>query len=343
MLSAGAFGGDFLGALQPETRFPGCKLMFTLGIHTRRQFDSLGPERRFSGFRTAYNLLDVGSNPSPDDIRVFEDVSFVLRTSNGTYRTSFRNRFTDVNLALDKWLQQLRPAAGVLRIQDRAVSHGLTATEWALHLRNTGPSLDFEASDLLLELLELTLADGTRYITEIDCTALQYISPPFVVSVFHPEIRRDIPQRLVSAWARRRFRHLNLPNGWADTSSGPGYTVRRLPCIHPEAAAMMRKGAGFRLVRRSLFDITPGACDVVRTMNILNRSYFSEEQLGVASNAIFDSLAPGGIWVLGRTLEEDFSNHVSILRREGSGWVVLDRLGSGSEIEDLAVAARRRS
>jgi len=74
-------------------------------------------------------------------------------------------------------------------------------------------------------------------------------------------------------------------------------------------------------------------------MNIFNRAYFSAEQLGEGANAAFHSIKPGGIWILGRTLEQDFSNHVTFLRRLDQGWEVLERIGKGSDIEDLALHA----
>jgi hypothetical protein len=78
-------------------------------------------------------------------------------------------------------------------------------------------------------------------------------------------------------------------------------------------------------------------------MNILNRAYFSEEQLAQAARAIFESVSPGGIWIVGRTLETDLSNHVSILRRQDEGWEPLERIGNGSEIEEIALRALARA
>jgi hypothetical protein len=71
-------------------------------------------------------------------------------------------------------------------------------------------------------------------------------------------------------------------------------------------------------------------------MNILSLSYFSREQLMEAKQVMFDSLAVGGLWIAGRTLEEDFTNHVTFFRRREHGWEVLGRIGRGSELENLA-------
>jgi hypothetical protein len=38
---------------------------------------------------------------------------------------------------------------------------------------------------------------------------------------------------------------------------------------------------------------------------------------------------------VGRTLESDFSNHVSFLQKFENGWKLLGRIGKGSEMEQL--------
>ena len=81
--------------------------MVKFGIITQEQYLRLDErQRRYSGAHVAYNLLSVGEQPSPEQIRIFEDVSFTLRTSNGTFRTTFRNRFEDVDRVALQWHRQ---------------------------------------------------------------------------------------------------------------------------------------------------------------------------------------------------------------------------------------------
>ena len=304
--------------------------MFTFGIYTKAGYQKMGPERRFAGARVAYNLLRVGDNPAPEDVRAFEDICITLRTANGTFRTTFRNRFRDVDAAAIRWMERFHGTAPVIRIQDRAASNGLTSAEWAQSLFEHFPAVEFEASDLLVELLELSRGTGESWIAEPNGTLLQYIGPPFVVSLHHPESWRNPLLRWVAARARKRF--ANYPRD--------EYRVRPISCIHPEARALCKTNPAFRVVVRSVFDHTAGACHVLRTMNILNLSYFSREQLAEAASAAFDSLRPGGIWIVGRTREEDFSNHATLFRRGENAWEPLERIGNGSEIEEVALAGR---
>jgi hypothetical protein len=238
-------------------------------------------------------------------------------------------------------LKQLFPVESPIRVEDRAASHGLTSCEWAKRLLPVFPAAEVEGSDLLLQLLELSVDGGEMFITEVDGTPLQYIKPPFVLSLHHPESWRNPLRRWAAARAKKRFGALRLPDAWVEHTRGPGYRVRPIPYIHPEAAALARSDARFTFRYRSVFDRTPIPCHVLRTMNIFNQAYFSAERLGEGYRAIFDSLQPGGIWIAGRTLEEDLTNHVTFLRKAGNGWEVLDRIGGGWELEAMALGLPR--
>ena len=105
--------------------------MLRFGIYTEQQYRRAGPHRRELGPQVAYSLLDVGSDPSEAQVAMFEDLCFRLRTSNGTFRTSFPQRFVDLDAAALRWMSELFAPESSIRIQDRAASHCLTSYEWA--------------------------------------------------------------------------------------------------------------------------------------------------------------------------------------------------------------------
>jgi hypothetical protein len=313
--------------------------MLRFGIYTEQQYRRAGPRRRDLGARVAYTLLDVGSDPSDERVAMFEDLCFRLRTSNGTFRTSFPQRFVDLDAAALRWMSELFAPEAPIQIQDRAASHCLTSHDWAQRIFTTHSQAEFEASDLILCLYEVSLANGDTYIVEPGGEPLQYIRPPFVLSVRHREPRRYPLNLWLGVRARKRFARLALRPDWMQSDAGPGYRVRRISCVHPRAAALAAHDPRFRVRTRSVFEVTPQACDVLRTMNILNRAYFTEDELASAANAVFDSVRAGGLWIVGRTWEEDFSNHATFFLRREDAWQVLGRIGNGSEIEQLALAA----
>lgn len=102
----------------------------------------------------------------------------------------------------------------------------------------------------------------------------------------------------------------------------------------------MKTNPRFQMCVRSVFEHTPGI-DVLRTMNILNKAYFTAERLVDGANAAFQTLKPGGIWIVGRTVEDKLTNQVTFLKKHEEGWEVLERIGSGSEMEEFAARAPR--
>ncbi len=313
--------------------------MFRFGIFTQEQYLKLGREKRGCAPPIAYSLLDAGDRPSADQVRAFEDISFSMRTSNGTFRTTFRDRFREVDGAALRWMLKLFAPEAEIRVEDRAVSHGLTSKEWAERVFQAFPNAWFEASDVLLELYEISRG-GVAYILEPSGRAIQYVKPPFVVSlVDQAEPRRYPVNWLVARRAKRRFEELKLGTEWMAAAERQGWQARKIPFVHPEARELARRNSRFEMRVRSVFDITAEGSDVIRTMNILNSSYFSEQKLVEGVDAIFKSVRLGGLWIAGRTLEEDLSNHVSLLLRGDRAWEVVERIGQGWELERLALGA----
>jgi hypothetical protein len=81
-----------------------------------------------------------------------------------------------------------------------------------------------------------------------------------------------------------------------------------------------------------------GRFHVLRAANILNRTYFDDEQLRAGVATLRQRLRPGGLLIVCRT-HDDGANHGSIIQAADEGWIVAGRIGDGSEIEDLVAAA----
>jgi hypothetical protein len=306
------------------------------GIFTAEQYEALGPERRHSGSRVAFTLLRMSENPSEREIQRFEDINFTLRTSNGVFRTTFRKRFEDVDAAVNEWLSDRFPSHAPLRAEDRGASNGLTSYEWATALRQHFPEARVLSTDLLHHFFEVDLGKDGVFIAEPDGAPIQYIHPPYVVGLAHMPSWKNPFSRLEAMRARRLSRELGLTGGLrGEWWKGRPFQTRELSCVHPVAARYAELTGALRFEVKSVFDAAAEPCHAVRTMNILNLSYFTGEQLKQGIEAAHASLVEGGIWIVGRTMESSFANNVSILARKGSGWKLLARMGSGSEIEPL--------
>jgi hypothetical protein len=300
--------------------------------------------------RVSFRLLDMPPNPSMEDVEVFERLMPFIRLSGGTYRTTYRQRFHNLDPVVNALLVKNFSSSTEVHVEDLAASACLTSFEWATTLFPLFPRLRFVASDLLLFLVGVEQVNSPEsFVSEPDGHALQYIRPPFVIRMDEPE-RWSLPlNRLWYAHAQRRWRSVRqswaVPDSWMDPICDEaidrnGYRFRKLSLIHPDALNLARHDARFRIRRQSVFEPLPAPCHVIRSMNIFNRAYFSEAQLAQGARAAVASLLPGGIWILGRTTAEEPPVHeVTIFRKQSSGALeVLDRLGAGSEIEAIALS-----
>lgn len=307
------------------------KAVLTFGIYTVDQYARARRKRPMSGASVSYGLLQIGDDPTEQEISRFEDISLIFCTSNGTRRTTCRQRMQDVDAATLELLQHSHQPHTHLLMQDRGASSCLTSAELASCLFRAFPYANLEASDRLLWVFRISLANGKGYIIEPEGEPLQYTCPPFVVSlnVYKPE--RSPLRRLIAAQGKRLFRQLGFPR------TGQTYKVDQISCIHPDAASLSKKDSRFQIRVRSVFEQSSGL-DVLRTMNVLNKDYFPIQKLVEGVHAAFQSLKPGGLWIVGRTLE-DQTNHVTFLMRTEKQFEVAARIGKGSEIEELALGA----
>jgi hypothetical protein len=298
--------------------------------------------------RISLQLLRTGIPASPREITVFEALMQGLRLNSGIYRTTFHDRFRNLDQFVNELLAERFTPAAALDIQDWAGSDFLTSSEWASTLLPLFPNARLAASDLTLFLLEVSYGEHT-IIQERDGQPLQYIAPSFLVSVNRPEQRPRLLTRLMIGKAQAILAEmksrLTIPAAWLDSDSEslslPPFVVRKLSMIHPEAALFRARNPRFSISRHSAFDALSRPVDVIRSMNIYNLSYFKPPQLAEGARAVWSSLKPDGVWIVGRTWQENPPAHnVSVFEKTEAGFKLVRRYGDGSEIESIILDQR---
>jgi hypothetical protein len=279
----------------------------------------------------------------------FEQTIVDLLLSNGTYRTTSRERFAEFNSRVDVLLGERFSALAPLLVHDWATSDASAALQWARGLRTRFPHLTFVASDKMLFLVEAFQRDGESYFLEQTGEPLQYARPPFVVSLHQPEyypVNRWIAKRArrTAATLREPVAGLRWPSGWGETVLTDGqWRFRQVPLIHPEVRNFAQAQPWFRVQTHSVFEPLGEPAHVIRCMNIFNFSYFSREQLISGVRAVYASLGEGGVWIVGKSMDVQGrrTNATVFVKTEG-GFNAQERIGAGSEIEDLALGDLRR-
>jgi len=273
-----------------------------------------------------------------------------MQLSSGVFRTTVRQRFANLNPQIATLLAEHLDADAPLSIHDWAASSCLTSAEWTQSLFTQFPSAHLTCSDLTLYLLEATLPSGEVFVFEQDGALLQYLMGPFVIRLVPPEPRLIALNSYLGTRAPSRFQQLAplslIPSPWLqqDLFSTPPLTVsgtsfQKIPLVHPEAGALAVQDPRFHILQHSAFDSLSTPVDVIRSMNIFNNAYFPPAKLASGARAVWHSLRPGGLWIVGRTVSEDPPVHeVTVFRRTADSFERIWRDGPGSEIEALVLA-----
>jgi hypothetical protein len=324
--------------------------MFKLGVYRADQY---GQSSGFGAWlrknRVSYQLLRTSVRASAAEIARFEQLSRHILMPSGVFRMTAPNRFRELDQFLGGVLERHfgpRP----LDVHDWAASDCSTSAAWYQALVQAFPQVTLTASDLNLYLTEAQLPGGDVYIFDGNGDPLQYIRPPFVIRISPPEPRLLFGNRWLQARAEARLSRLRergdlkvagLEFKGDEELHRPPYVFRKISMIHPAAEALRLSAAAFRIQRQSVFDPLVQPSDVIRTMNILNVSYFDRGRLSLAARNVWQSLKPAGIWIVGRTIEEEPPlHHASVLIRTREGFALLERHVEKSEVEDLVLALR---
>ncbi len=261
-----------------------------------------------------------------------------LRLPDGVTKRTRRGRLTD----LDTLLAEHLPRGRRLELMDVAVSSGVTTLDWAASLRRAGFDFRLVAGDAAPSAWLLSFGRRIEVLVDGAGRPLQY-------DLFGRAVPSTAPGPLaVLPWLGRLLTRLALAwDGDLRRSLAEGREVRgrrpvrsqRVALVVPELLA----DPAIELVKDDLLAVTEdpftGRFVALRAANLLNRGYFTEEQLGRMLSRLSGRLEPGGLLAVCRT-EEDDTNHATVFRRGDGGLEPVARLGRGSEVEDLAGSVR---
>jgi hypothetical protein len=318
-----------------------------LGVYRSEQY----PPAWYRRDHIDYRLLRTGRSPSEQEIRMFEEITRDMQLIGGVFRTSRGGRFRDLDLWLREILTKNFTSGTELCVQDWAAADCLTSAEWHASLRNAFPKASLTASDLSLYLIEMIIPGSGSYVIEPRVGALQYVRSPLVLRMHPREPFRFPVNRWLASTARARFERIRkesspdpvlveFPQG-VDEVRRPPYVFRKISLVHPRAAQLELQEGSFQIERHSVFEPGRASAHLIRTMNVLNLDYFSEERIVTASRSVWRTMRPAGLWVVGRSVNFDPPlHHASVLVKIADGFELLERFNQGSEVEDLALAIR---
>ena len=245
-----------------------------------------------------------------------------IRLPNGTFKTTASGRMTDldavtVQLACERGWRS--PA-----LLDVGVSSGVTTVDLLETMIANGLKPKVTATDLSVGGAIFEIAPGIRVLEDTSGDLLQSEFFGFGVR----------------AWNRR----LDFITGYFALSKLGRILAKRLPRTHlmdVKLSSRLRMASiknALDFFENDLTEIDHNFAnrfDIVRTANVLNRSYFDVSKIRMmVANLKTYVRKPGGLLIINRT-HQDGTNHGTFFELCAHGVRVLRRLGGGSEIESL--------
>lgn len=274
---------------------------------------------------TAHDFFALTSACDP---RIETEFFAALKMRNGTFKLTQTSRFTELEEAFGELISER--AGNIRNVLDVGASSGITTIEFADFLRARGANAKLVATDLFINAHIVSIAPGLRVLAEPDGWPLQYdvggvaIRPwirrlDYLTLAFLPRIlARQVLQSRVKAMIER----------------GQSKPVQ---LISPRMAEVgnVNMVEDDIMIRSSDF---ASRFDLVRSANILNRNYFSTENLLRAIGNIRSYLrGSGALFLVARTKPGD-ENAGTLFELDGDGvFCVVERTCGGSEIEELVL------
>jgi SAM-dependent methyltransferase len=251
-----------------------------------------------------------------------------LKMRNGTFKLTRPSRFAGLDTLLGPHVRKrLQQRCAVL---DIGASTGLTTIELADSLTGLGATPQIVATDLFLDAHLVDLAPGVHVLADPLGWPLQY----------------GIGGRGIRAWVRRLdyvtlavlprllARALLQDRLRKRIAAGTTQPVRM------ESRAL--RGRPIQLVQSDIFELEPAferQFDFVRAANLLNLGYFAPERIRQAIAHIrLYCRGAGALLLVVKTVGTRHDGSLFEMLPSGQ-FVVLARIGGGSEIEGLVVEA----
>lgn len=240
-----------------------------------------------------------------------EDTLFAaLRYGDVTGKATAQGRFSDIDSIA------LQMIADGYAIHDVGVSSGITSFDLYCELQSAGRAGNFTISD---KFAEMEFSRG-MLLTRI------YDSDSKLKSIYLLGVLFDPQISWVYFLSKITFQLLKFI---------PDYSERVRILLLSAPIKQLLQNNEIKFISYDVFNSKLNVkYSFVRCMNLLNRSYFSDDQLLVGINNLFNSLQEGGILLIGRTIKIG-SNGASFYRKEGGVLRVVKEINGGSEIRNL--------
>lgn len=303
-------------------------MMFRTDIYKTEQLDLQHEYKNFFGFErrisiTLYDKIIDKKNAS----QLAERILLLFTDERGAYKRTYAQRFDKFDAVVLNFLHDNFSATQKIILHDAGVSDARTAADFFKKLSNEFV-VEYHASDYNQEVfvietckMKVTLSQNQK--------AIEVVCPPFVFNLIRPErIWRAPVNRLIQFFIERFI----VPNIIRKFQDGE-LKSKNIFLYAPGALQLSKDNSNFKLLTYDILQPLKMKNNVIRAMNLLNSSYFTDAEFKIIVDNIFHGLDENGIFIVGSNGDPGSVVDGAIYKKEGHEFTRLWQSGSGAYID----------
>lgn len=309
--------------------------MLKFGLYNIEQLVN-GNDKSILGGRkkVSISLLNQINNlPEKDKYR--EQIFLELTDDRGAYKRTYKDRFREFDQqALELVKKYSADTKKPFRLHDTGVSNAQTAHDFFLQVSKEYPEIDYLATDYdpyinVIKYKKIIIALSSQGDNLVEITR-----PPFVFNIQKTESVKFYP---LNHLVRLMLQKFVVPGIIDKHRKGLIGTGEKISLFCPEAQALEKSDKRFHLGQYNLLEPgkLPFQLHCFRAMNVLNKTYFSDDQFRIILQNIHDVLLPDGLFILGSNQENDSVVHGGVYQKTGGKFQLQWSSGEGGVIKDL--------
>lgn len=274
------------------------------------------------------SLYEEACNQENADTLV-ERILFTFSDERGAYKRTYSKRFEVFDEQVCEMLRENFDGASSLTFHDAGVSDGRTAVDFFRKVNNFFPKVHYTASDYdpIIHIVEkghlkIAVSDSGRL--------LEILWSPFVFNMMKRDAYLYFPLNHIIKNILYYCRVVPLLKSYKKGK----ILSKKIRLFSPAAINLEKENKKFHLCKYNLLFPMEKKYNVIRAMNVLNPSYFSNQQFGEIINNIYASLEDDGIFITGSNQDADTLVDGGVYKKVATGFKGLMVSGKGSPIHN---------
>ncbi|MCK5384425.1 MAG: hypothetical protein KAJ29_02530 [Alphaproteobacteria bacterium] len=320
--------------------------MIKFGFHSIKQL-SFKTLNSFTG-RRQFIALDFYDQMGDLDWNLRNEVQERMLsrfpTVDGIFKYTFSNRFEEFDDQAEQVIKDNFPDKNIyhLKVHDVGVSDGRTTLSFFERLKKKYPdTLEFLATDYAPYIYSVRRKKNgrMRLLVDKEGNLLQLIAPPFVFNIPRKESAVLYPlNHIIRIMLEQLFAKPLLKQYKKDKKEG--LYIKKIALIVPECQTAIDNNTSFHFDEQDIMLPLPQNFNIVRVMNLLNKSYFNDNSLQKAIMNVYQSLNEDGLFIVGSNKERGATVNGAIYKKSGGKITCILVSGESAPVHDIIMKTK---